>query len=153
MNKQSVSIFVRAFTPQFAFAFVFFMIFPFAVSWLGEAFDSAYLMDWGQRDMDKDSFISKSLFMGVVFGLYGVHNEYKLHQESREGIKRIAKVFVPLFFGVFFVLAILPFVALKYIAFLEEFARAWLGFGLSFPVFIATAIAFGFLAFGYCKKI
>lgn len=117
---------------------------------MGRSFEIDFLMRQGER---RGSLISSALFMGVVLGLGGVYNEYKLHQESQDSIKRIAKVFVPLFFGVFLVLAILPFVALKHIAFLEDFARAWLGFGLLFPVILATLSAFGFLAFGYCKKI
>ena len=152
IDKQSVRIFANAFFPQFVFAFVCFMIFPFAVSWLGEVFDSAYLVDWGQRDRDKNFLISKPFFMGVMFGLGGVYGEYRLHTENQSHIKRVAKVFVPLFFGVLIVFAILPFIALKYITFLEDFAKSWLEFGLSFPVIIASVSAFGLLVWGYYHK-
>lgn len=149
MNKQSVKIFAKAFFPVFIFAFIGMLILSYLEAFVGRIFEIDFLMRQEER---RGSLVSSALFMGVVLGLGGVYNEYKLHQESQDNIKRVAKVFVLLFFGVFLVLAILPFVALKYIAFLEDFTKSWLEFGLSFPVIIASASAFGLLLWGYFRE-
>ena len=108
MSKQAVEVFARAFFPQFAFAFVFFLVFPYLLSFIGSSFEIAYLTQWGERD--KDLLVEKALFMAFAFGLGGVHSAYRLKQESRSDIARTTKRFLLCFIAVFIVLLALPYI-------------------------------------------
>ncbi|RDU52642.1 hypothetical protein [Helicobacter sp. MIT 01-3238] len=124
MNKQAVEVFARAFFPQFAFAFVFFLVFPYLLSFIGGSFEIAYLTQWGERD--KDLLVEKALFMAFAFGLGGVHSAYRLKQESRSDIAKTTKCFLLCFIAAFIVLLALPYI-IAYIPadFFDSLAAQW----------------------------
>ena len=148
MNKQVVEVFARAFFAQFAFAFVFFLIFPYLLCFIGGSLEIAYLIDWGERD--KDFLVERALFMAFVFGLGGVHSVYRLKQESKSDIARTTKYFLLCFIAVFFVLLALPYI-IAYIpaSFFASLAMQWQEHTLWIAFSLAVMSACGVVAWWY----
>ena len=148
MNKQAVEVFARAFFPQFAFAFVFFLIFPYLFSFIGSSFEIAYLIHWGERD--KDLLVEKALFMAFVFGLGGVHSAYRLKQESKSDIARTTKRFLLCFIVVFIALLALPYIIAHIPAdFFASLAAQWQQHTLWIAFSLAVMSACGIVAWCY----
>ena len=148
MNKQVVEVFARAFFPQFAFAFVFFLIFPYVLSFIGNSLEIAYIIHWGERD--KDFLVERALFMAFVFGLAGVHSAYRLKQESKSDIARTTKRFLLCFIAVFIALLALPYI-IAYIpaSFFDSLAAQWQQHALWIAFSLAVISACGVVKWCY----
>lgn len=148
MSKQVVEVFARAFFTQFAFAFVFFLVFPYLLSFIGSSFEIAYLTQWGERD--KDLLVEKALFMAFVFGLGGVHSAYRLKQESKSDIAKTTKRFLLCFIAVFIALLALPYIIAHIPAdFFASLAAQWQQHTLWIAFSLAVMSACGIVAWCY----